>query len=205
MAGNANPSSSERREKRSKQTAEVFTPPKLVKKILDRLTKEAASEGENIWKNGKTFIDPAAGNGNFLVHVLYRKLSRGHNSLGALQSVYGVDIMHDNVMQCRMRLLKLIQVVNDEEITEDHVRAVFDNIRCLCTKRKVGGKYKGFPDGALDYDFAFKQGKYNQDQIDRWMKWISTGWLDDVDLPVDEETCRRKHIDVFAKERSDQK
>lgn len=173
----------QRREKRAKQTAEVFTPSKLVKQMLDKLPKE-------VWQNGKTFVDPAAGNGNFLVHVLYRKLSRGHDSLDALQSVYGVDIMQDNVQLCRLRLLRLIEVINDEEITEDHIKAVFDNIKWLCTKR--------FPNGSLNYDFGFKKGKHNQKTIDKWMKWINEGKLDEIDLPVDSETCQQKHKDIFA-------
>lgn len=64
-----------RRKNRQKQTAEIFTPPYLVNEMLDKLTEY----GPEIWEEGKTFIDPACGNGNFLIEVLKRKLDLGHN------------------------------------------------------------------------------------------------------------------------------
>src|ERR1035437_5515752 len=90
-----------RRQKRKKSTAEEFTPLPLVNEMLDKLTKE-------VWQEGKTYCDPACGNGNFLVEVLKRKLNNHHNALQALQTIYGVDIMQDNIKECRLRLLKLI-------------------------------------------------------------------------------------------------
>ena len=58
-----------RREKRRKQTAEVFTPDTLVNEILDKLPK-------NVWQEGEehTVLDPTCGNGQFLIWVLLRKL-----------------------------------------------------------------------------------------------------------------------------------
>ena len=68
------------REGRRKQTAEVFTPDSLVNEMLDKLPPES-------WVENKSFCDPAAGNGNFLVWVLLKKLAKGHNSLDALRSI----------------------------------------------------------------------------------------------------------------------
>ena len=62
-----------KREHRSKRNAEVFTPPTLVKQMLDKLP-------EQLWEDGKTFCDPACGNGNFLIAILWRKLELGHTS-----------------------------------------------------------------------------------------------------------------------------
>lgn len=85
---------------RVKSLGEVFTPPELVERMLDRLPDE-------LWADDtKTFCDPACGNGNFLVAVLRRKLQRGHEPLLALSCVYGVDIMTDNVEEARARLLE---------------------------------------------------------------------------------------------------
>jgi len=58
----------ERRSERKKQTAEVFTPPKLVSDMLDKLP-------DTVWEDGKTFCDPACGDGNFLIQVLWRKIA----------------------------------------------------------------------------------------------------------------------------------
>ena len=65
------------------------------------------------------FLEPACGDGNFLAEILSRKLSRvtaqyrrsaydwERNSLLALGSLYGVDILPDNCETCRKRLMKI--------------------------------------------------------------------------------------------------
>src|ERR1035437_1746291 len=102
------------RKLRQKQTAEVFTPEALVNQILAKFP-------ETVWGKEKTFLDQSCGDGSFLVQILRIKLSKGHDSLQSLQSIYGVDIMQDNILECRVRLLKII---NPEDITEEHIKAV---------------------------------------------------------------------------------
>lgn len=87
--------------KRVKEHGEVFTPPELVNEMLDKLPIVQFTDPT------KTFIDPACGNGNFLVEVLRRKLSNGSTPLQALETTYGIDIMPDNIVECRQRLLKI--------------------------------------------------------------------------------------------------
>ena len=93
---------------RVKATGEVFTPTWLVQSILDGFD---ASEFND---QTKTFIDPACGDGQFLSEVLIRKLETVTDDNGnvseqdfetALRTIYGVDIMQDNVDLCRERLL----------------------------------------------------------------------------------------------------
>jgi len=90
--------------------------------------------------------------------------------------------MADNIRECRLRLLKLISVY--DEITEDHVRAVLTNIKRVNIEK--------FPGGALDYDFSFSSSGLNQKDVDRWIKWVENGKLDEVDLPVEETECPTK-------------
>src|SRR3972149_1376635 len=105
----------ETRQKRQKQTAEVFTPEHLVNEMLDKLPKE-------VWHKGKTFCDPAVGNGNFLVVILNRKIRKGHGTLEALKTLFGVDIMADNIDECRLRLLRICHTHG--KLTRDHICAV---------------------------------------------------------------------------------
>lgn len=84
---------------RVKALGEVFTPPELVNEMLDHLPPEAFTDP------AKTFLDPACGTGNFLVEVVRRKMAGGSTPLQALSTTYGVDIMEDNVQECRQRLL----------------------------------------------------------------------------------------------------
>jgi len=86
---------------RVKETAEVFTPTELVQKItqLEQLTEEIFTDPS------KTFLDPTCGDGQILGEVLIKKMENGSTFEQALGTVYGVDLMIDNVDLCRKRLL----------------------------------------------------------------------------------------------------
>ena len=93
---------------------EVFTPPELVNDMLDLV----AHECERIESR---FLEPACGDGNFVSEVLRRKLltvdsrnkSNGvkweRDAVLAVCSIYGIDLLPDNVEICRKRLLQIVQ------------------------------------------------------------------------------------------------
>lgn len=89
----------ERKKTRVKSTGEVFTPTPLVQEILDQLPQELFKDPT------KTFLDPTCGDGQFLGEVLIRKVENGIDFETALSTIYGVDLMQDNVDLCRERLL----------------------------------------------------------------------------------------------------
>ena len=89
----------ERERNRVKATGEVFTPTPLVEEILDKMDQELFKDST------KTFLDPSVGDGQFLASVLYRKLQNGIDFEKALSTIYGIDLMSDNVDLCRKRLL----------------------------------------------------------------------------------------------------
>lgn len=96
--------------RRVEDHGEVFTPPWLVEAMLD-LVKD---ETERI---DSRFLEPACGNGNFLVPIVRRKLAavhlkyaasefeRRHYALLALMCVYGIELLADNVEECRANIL----------------------------------------------------------------------------------------------------
>ena len=92
----------ERDKLRVKETGEVFTPTNRVQKELDKVEKHCpdAFSGPT-----KTVIDPGCGDGQFLGEVLIRKVENGIDFETALSTIYGVDLMQDNVELCRERLL----------------------------------------------------------------------------------------------------
>jgi len=90
-----------RNKERIDRTGEIFTPPMLIEEMLDLLSPDA------FFDDSKTFCDPACGDGNFLVEILLRKLKNGHDVSVALSTIYGMDIMEDNVQECRNRLLEI--------------------------------------------------------------------------------------------------
>lgn len=75
---------------RIKQTGEVFTPPELVQRLLDQIPEEKFRNPES------TFLDNAAGDGNFIV-ALKDKLMQYHPEQHVLNNmIYAVEYMPDN-------------------------------------------------------------------------------------------------------------
>ena len=89
----------ERDKLRVKATGEVFTPTPLVQEILSTIPLEQFQDPT------KTFLDNSCGDGQFLGEVLIRKIENGSTFEQALSTIYGVDLMIDNVDLCRERLL----------------------------------------------------------------------------------------------------
>jgi hypothetical protein len=88
---------------RVKKTAEVFTPQHLVVEMLDKLESE---NPELFTDPTKTFIDNSCGDGEFLGEIVIRKMERSGCSLEqALKTTYGVDLMVDNIEECKKRLM----------------------------------------------------------------------------------------------------
>lgn len=107
---------------RVKELGEVFTPATLVSEMLDKLPPEC-------WLPEKTFLEPSCGTGNFLVQILQRKLDAGHPPLVALSTIYGVDIMQDNIDESKKRILELL-VSSGEVLDYRHERVLDANIIC---------------------------------------------------------------------------
>ena len=89
----------ERDKIRKLHTSEFFTP---FEKVQERLNAYDIS----VWQDPTSqFIDPTCGDGQFLSEVLIRKMENGATFEQALSTIYGVDLMQDNVELCRERLL----------------------------------------------------------------------------------------------------
>ena len=110
----------EREQTRVKATGEVFTPTTLVEEILDEMDPALFTDKE------KTFLDPSVGDGQFLASVLYRKLQNGIDFETALGTLYGVDLMQDNIDLCHERLLcgreDLRHIVQNNIVCADGLR-----------------------------------------------------------------------------------
>jgi len=92
---------------------EVFTPPWMVEAMLDLVKGET----ERI---DARFLEPACGSGNFLVRILQRKLAavelkfgksefeRRHYALLAVMCTYGIELLEDNIAECRANMLEIL-------------------------------------------------------------------------------------------------
>lgn len=136
--------------KRVADHGEVFTPAWLVDAMLD-LVKD---ESERI---DSRFLEPACGSGNFIVKVLQRKLAavefkfgksdfeKQHYALLALMCIYGIELLADNITECRENMLEIIADYLNVQESDDIYRAasyvlsqnlVHGDALTMCTIRK---------------------------------------------------------------------
>jgi hypothetical protein len=97
---------------RVKAHGEVFTPRHMVNQMLDLVRTELETGPQFV---DKTFFEPSAGDGNFLIAIFRRKLqaikTRYHSelwpteSLFALASIYGIELLKDNLVAARTGLI----------------------------------------------------------------------------------------------------
>lgn len=89
----------EREGARVKATGEVFTPTVVAQHMLDTMDQTIFNDPK------KTVIDNSCGDGQLISEALIRKVENGIDFEQALSTVYGVDLMEDNVELCKERLL----------------------------------------------------------------------------------------------------
>ncbi len=109
---------------------EVFTPAWMVEAMLDLVKGET----ERI---DSRFLEPACGDGNFLVQVLRRKLAavelkygksdfeRRHYAMLAVMCIYGIELLPDNIKACRANLLAILAEYLELVPTDDLYRAAY--------------------------------------------------------------------------------
>ena len=107
---------------------EVFTPDWLVEKMLDLVKGETE-------RLDARFLEPACGSGNFLVPILKRKLAavelkfsksdfeRRHYALFGLMCCYGIELLPDNIVECRAHMIDVFSSYLGLEQDDDLYRA----------------------------------------------------------------------------------
>lgn len=123
---------------------EVYTARKQVIDMVDLVA-------DDIQGIKTTVLEPACGNGNFLVEILSRKLKAIHSChqnveqlvLVALSSIYGVDIQADNVVECRERLYQ--QVCKSGMLWSDEAKTM---AQIILQKNIICGNTLSMIDGA---------------------------------------------------------
>jgi hypothetical protein len=109
---------------------EVFTPAWMVEAMLDLVKGET----ERI---DSRFLEPACGSGNFLVRILQRKLAaveskfgksdfeKRHYALLALMCAYGIELLPDNIAECRANMLEVLAGYLNIDESDEMYRAGF--------------------------------------------------------------------------------
>lgn len=109
-------------------TQEDFTPQSVVDDMLMRLPDETFTDFS------KSVLDPSCGIGNFLVAILERRLEHCENqddAVKAMRTLFGVELMADNVEECRNRLydmiIKKFPAILDDEKKHFYLRSIVRN------------------------------------------------------------------------------
>ncbi len=148
---------------RVQQHGEVFTNPREVNAMLDLVKHET----ERI---DSRFLEPACGDGNFLIEILRRKLAicRSYveqkkctqleyekNAVLAVSSIYGIELLPDNAEACRERLLTYFKAEYAALYPQTQKAECIESIRYLLSQNIIIGN-------ALDYH-----------RVDKPNEWIT--------------------------------
>lgn len=123
---------------------EVFTGEKIVKAMCDLVAEECL-------RIDSRFLEPACGNGNFLAEILTRKLAECRRVYGkspaayeryaivALTSLYGVELLQENVTECRERLFNLWNAEYSSVLPKEAREECREAARCILSKNILCG------------------------------------------------------------------
>lgn len=123
---------------------EVYTAEREVKAMCNLVSDECS-------RIDSRFLEPACGDGNFLAEILTRKLAAvkkkykksvidyEKNALLAVSSIYGVDILADNVAACRERLFKIWQKEYKSVVKTAYSEDTEKSVRFILSKNIVCG------------------------------------------------------------------
>jgi hypothetical protein len=135
--------------KRIADHGEVFTAQREVNAMLDLVNQETL----NI---ESTFLEPACGSGNFLIEIFSRKLkivSKRYkkNQLDyekyafiAASSIYGIDILSDNVRECRSNLFNLFWNDYSKLYKNKTKNELIESINYILSKNIISGDALSF-------------------------------------------------------------
>ena len=126
------------------ERGEVFTKKEQVDAMLDLVKTECS-------KIDSTFLEPACGNGNFLVEILARKLSTVKKKFGKIQkdyelnllvavgSIYGIDIMEDNCEESRQRMYDIIEKEYKKKFKKEVDTDFLDSVKYILSQNIIAG------------------------------------------------------------------
>ena len=130
--------------KRVTNHGEVYTRKREVNAMLD-LVKQETERIES------RFLEPACGNGNFLTAILDRKLAVvekrygksqldfERNAVLAVSSIYGIDILEDNVRECRLRLFDVFDAIYSRLFKNDVKDKCRETVQFILTHNIIWG------------------------------------------------------------------
>ena len=108
----------------SSGTQEFYTPYSIVKRMCEKIS-------DSDWSNPeKTFLEPSFGNGQFILYIIWKRINSGISWKDTLSTLYGVELMEDNVQETKERILNLLDSLDIEYSRREAQEIMDHNLVC---------------------------------------------------------------------------
>lgn len=160
------PSALTKSKERVKDLGEVFTPDFLVEQMLDQFPDDA-------WEPDSTWLEPTCGNGAFILGVIKRKIKTnidkhhikpGVALLKALNTTFGMDIMLDNIKECKLRIYHDIIIPAVAKYSEKNALDMKSIAVCIVNNNIIHTKDSLEEDWNNRFQFFHDQEQAHQDK-----------------------------------------
>lgn len=157
---------------RVSQHGEVYTSEREVNNMLD-LVKNETERLES------RFLEPACGDGNFLINILERKMNvlvsrykkQQHEfekySIVVISSIYGIDILKDNIEETKKRLYDYYFKVYSKTFKNSQNNDLLKNIQYILDKNMILGDALSLKKVDLDEPVTFSEWSLVNNSIKR--------------------------------------
>ena len=112
------------RRKTGVSTNEFFTPYSIIMKMCDKVPKSDWADPEKI------FLESSFGNGQFILAIIYKRLMAGVDLLTTLKTLFGVELMEDNVQETKDRILDMLDKMEIEYHKSSVMKILNKNLVC---------------------------------------------------------------------------
>lgn len=113
-----------RRKDKETNSQEFFTPYSIVKRMCDKISEADWSNPE------KTFLEPSFGNGQFVIFIIYNRIQHGVSWKDTLSTLYGVELMPDNVQETKDRIISLLMEMKIPFDKKEAMKIMDHNLVC---------------------------------------------------------------------------
>lgn len=112
------------RRKTGVSTNEFFTPYSIIMKMCDKIPESDWADPEKI------FLESSFGNGQFILAIIYKRLMAGVDLMTTLKTLFGVELMEDNVQETKDRILDMLDKMEIEYHRPSVMKILNKNLVC---------------------------------------------------------------------------